>query len=377
VQSEAESRRTRRLIVVIAAVGSLGVLAAAFTYIDSGANHAASFPGTSGSENPGRSLSRAEFAGAGRSAEVSGVVRVTSLSLDTGRRGWSVLTGDDTIDGTGPVTIQADGIDLDVFRMYVGVDAVLFNSRSGHVPLPDRAVINGQTVQGKLLQLIIADGTDVVRWLDPPSSMTFENVAEFSWAGSGEIGVADQHLTGEHLGLMGSLSVQLTRSADAIQVAGSGATQQAFVNGQPALKTTATIDRLRADITAHAGDSNDATYVTWAPRDTGPFGMCILRIAARSGHAEWVNVGLQHLPQMFAGEIHEPIGGDTSGLGDNGRFFGGADAIDSFIGVGDADRRDLSLSVPLDTAPGIYTVEIAIEGNFDPVLFSMTVTVVA
>jgi hypothetical protein len=78
---------------------------------------------------------------------------------------------------------------------------------------------------------------------------------------------------------------------------------------------------------------------------------------------------------MFGGEQHAPIGGDTSGMGDQGRFFGGPDAIDSFIGVGDADRRDLSLSVPVGTPPGVYPIEIAIEGNFESVVFSMTVTV--
>jgi hypothetical protein len=170
--------------------------------------------------------------------------------------------------------------------------------------------------------------------------------------------------------------VALTRAADAVQLTGSGPAQQVFVDGQPVLHTTATIERLRTDITVHTGDTNQTTYVTWAPRDTGQFGMCILRVSPRSGHAEWVNLGLQHMPPMFGGEQHSPTGGDTSGLGDSGRLFGGPDAIDSFIGVGDADRRDLSLSVPKDTTPGVYTIEIAIEGNFDPVVFSMTITVV-
>ncbi|MEY2453637.1 MAG: hypothetical protein QOD92_3211 [Acidimicrobiaceae bacterium] len=369
-------------MILIAVVGGLGILAAAFLYIDDGSKRTGSSAGKGTAGNPfngtpGRSLSNATIAGTARSVEISGVVRLNSLSIDTGTRGWSVLAGDDTIDGTGPVTIQADGIEADLFRSYVGVDNVLFGSRTGHLPLPNRAVINGQAVEAKLLQLTIGAGVDVVRWLDPPASMTFENVNEFSWAGSGEIAVDDQHLSGEYLGAMGSLSVSLTRAADAVQLTGSGGVQQVFVEGQPALSTTATIERLRADTTVRAGDSNETTYVTWAPRATGSFGVCILRIAPRSGHAEWVNVGLQHMPPMFGGEMHPPVGGDTSGLGDDGRFFGGPDAIDSFIGVGDADRRDLSLSVPADTSPGVYVIEIAIEGNFEPVVFSMTVTVAA
>jgi hypothetical protein len=207
--------------------------------------------------------------------------------------------------------------------------------------------------------------------------MEFRAVDQFSWAGSGEIAVADQHLTGEFVGAMGSLTVQLERAPDAVQVIGSGGVQQAFVDGQPMLKTTATVERLRSEITVRAGDANSSAYATWAPRDTGSFGACIVRVAPRSGHAEWVNVGLQHLPPMFGGEQHAPVGGDTSGMGAQGRLFSGPDAIDSFIGVGDADRRDLSLSVPAGTPPGVYPIEIAVEGNFDPVVFSMSVTVVA
>jgi hypothetical protein len=220
-------------------------------------------------------------------------------------------------------------------------------------------------------------GREAHPWVNAPQTMVFDDVSEFSWAGSGEIDVVGQQLTGEHLGAMGFFRVTLNRGPDTVELTAAGAAQQVFVDGQPALKTTAFIDRLRPDITVHAGDSNQSAYVTWAPRDIGPFGVCILRIAPRSGHAEWVNVGLQHMPPMFGGEPHDPVGGDTSGMGDGGRVFGGADAIDSFIGVRDTDRRDLSVSVPPDTAPGVYTIEFAIEGNFDPVVFSMTVTVAA
>jgi hypothetical protein len=47
-----------------------------------------------------------------------------------------------------------------------------------------------------------------------------------------------------------------TRRAESIAIAGTGGLQQAFVGGQPALRTTADIERVRADITVHAGDAN-------------------------------------------------------------------------------------------------------------------------
>jgi hypothetical protein len=363
-------------VTLIAVVGGLGLLAAAFTYIDDGGKGTGGIAGK-GSAGAGPSSRRATVTGSAQSVEVSGSVRLDSLSIDVGTRSWSVLAGDDTIDGTGPVSIQADGIAIDLSRSSVGVDQAHFSSRNDQVSLPDHATINGQAVQGQLLRLSIGPGDDVVRWLDPPASMRVDNVNEFSWAGSGEIGVDDQHLSGAHVGAMGSFALTLTRGSGAIELSGTGDAQQVFIDGQPALRTTAAIERLRTDITVHAGDANDSTYVTWAPRDTGRFAVCILRIAPRSGHAEWVNVGLQHMPPMFGGLLHEPVGGDTSGLGDHGRFFGGPDAIDSFIGAGDADRRDLSVSVPIGTPPGVYPIEIAIEGNFEPVSFSMTITVAA
>jgi hypothetical protein len=371
VRTGARSRPPRWLIIVIAIVGTLGIVAAAVEYIDDDGSS-----GTNGSSGggPGRALSKATVQGTARSIQIAGWVGLNSLSIDMGTDRWKVGSSSAPIEGTGPVTVQGRII-VSVFRAVIGPGGATFASRDGHVRLPDGALVNGTPVHGDKVELLI--DTVPRPWLDAPPSMEFRAVDQFSWAGSGEIAVADQHLSSEFLGAMGSLTVMLTRTADAVQLTGSGGVQQAFVDGQPALNTKADIERLRANITVHAGDTNGSSYVTWAPRNKGSFAVCILRVAPRSGHAEWVNVGLQHMPPMFGGEQHAPIGGDTSGLGDSGRLFGGPDAIDSFIGVGAADRRDLSLSVPNDTAPGTYTIEIAIEGNFDPVIFSMTVTVAA
>ncbi|MEY2459222.1 MAG: hypothetical protein QOG30_1052 [Acidimicrobiaceae bacterium] len=353
-------------------------MAAAFTYIDGGGKRAGGIGTkttvlTPFNGNAGRSLSNATIGGTARSVQISGVVGLSSLSIDMGTDRWSVRSDGDPIEGTGIVTVQGEGIIVATFRTVIALGSATFESRDGHIGLADGVTVNGTIVHGENVELNLTPGSRP--WLDPPPSMEFRAAGEFSWTGSGDIGIADQHLSGQYLGAMGSLTVTLTRTADAIQLAASGPTEQVFVDGQPALNTSATIERLRTDITAHAGDSNDSTYVTWAPGDTGSFGMCILRVVPRSGHAEWVNVGLQHMPPMFGGEQHAPIGGDTSGMGDHGRFFGGPDAIDSFIGVGDADRRDLSLNVPVGTPPGVYPIEIAIEGNFESVVFSMTVTV--
>jgi hypothetical protein len=372
MQARAESRQPRWLFVVIAIVGSLAILAAAFKYLDGGSNRSAKASGNP-SGDPGRSLSKATIQGTARSVQIAGAVGLISLSIDMGADHWTVRSSGAPIEGTGQVTAQGDGIIASVFRAVIGPNGATFESRDGHVKLPDGTLVNGTPVHGNNIDLAI--DTAPRPWLDPPPSMEFRAVDQFSWAGSGDIAVAGRQFSGEFLGAMGSLTVMLTRTADAVLLQGSGGTQQVFVEGKPALTTTATIDRLRTDITVKAGDPNDRTYVTWAPRDTGPFGICILRVTARLGHSEWVSVGLQHMPPMFGGEQHEPIGGDTSGLGDQGRFFGGPDAIDSFIGVGAADRRDLSISVPAGTPPGVYPIEIALEGNFDPVTFSMSVTV--
>jgi hypothetical protein len=375
VQAEARSGRAPQwLVVLIAVVGTLAIIAAAVVYVR-GDGHKRSngrAPGT----GPGAPLSASTINGAARSVQTAGRIRVDLLRLDLGNGSWNASGSGAQANGTGALTIEATGMSVDVFRTIVALDHVTFAPTAPDLSLPDGAVVNGEALHGKDLRLHLTT-TDPIEWLDAPPTLVFENAPEFSWAGSGEIAVAGQHLTGEFLGGFGSMTLTLTRAADAITVTGSGGLQQAFVDGQPALRTTATIDRLRANITMHAGDTNDRTYVTWAPHDTGPFAMCMVKISPRSGHAEWVNIGLQHLPPMFGGEQHPPVGGDTSGMGGQGRVFGGADAIDSLIVSGTADRRDLSLSVPADTPPGVYPVEITVEGNFDPVVFSMSVTVAA
>ena len=376
MQAAARSRPPQWLILLIAIVGGLGIVAAAVVYLAGGRTRSSGDGSNNGGGTAGHASAAATITGTARSVQMSGVVGLNSLAIDMGTDHWRVASSDQSLAGTGAVTAEGGGIIVSVFRAVIGPAGATFNARDGHIALPDGTLVNGTAVHGDHVELIVDTGPRP--WLDAPPSMEFHATDQFSWAGSGDIAVDGQHLSGEFLGAMsqpGSLTVTLTRTPDVVQVVGSGAVQQVFVEGQPVLRTTAQVDRLRSDITVHAGDNNDSTYVTWAPRNTGTFGACILRISPRSGHAEWVNLGLQHMPPMFGGEQHEQVGGDTSGLGDNGRLFGGPDAIDSFISVGDADRRDLSVSVPAGTPAGVYPIEIALEGNFDPVIFSMTITV--
>lgn len=221
-----------------------------------------------------------------------------------------------------------------------------------------------------------------VRWVDPPAIVAVHGRpgARLSWAGTGTITPPGRSgLRGTYLGVRADdLSVQLRRDPRSVQVGGTAReASQVYVDGSPRLRTTAVVDVLDDSLTVDRADGHDDRF-TWAPRNTGGADMLITRVRPLNTAARWVQLRLSPVPPYFGGENRPPVGGNTTGLGKGTSCFlfcTGAKAIRSELPIGDADRRDLTVTPPASVTAGRYTVLLRVEGNFAPVTVCVPVDV--
>lgn len=284
--------------------------------------------------------------------------------------GTITLSGPISIDG--PLRVLPDGVGLAGARLRVDSGASLVVS----APVLEPGGGGTVTVRtGGTAPVVVGDGA---RWTGavPTSAVA---AASVSWAGGGQLHAGETTFTDDHLGAVGAFTVDATPNGTGVALSGRGQATQLYGEGQPLLATVATVDLIRTSITVPAGTPNRNAYLTWAPRNKGSVDMTMTSIRADEGPGSWINLRLQTLPPMFGGEALTPVGGDTSGLGDRGRgaLFGSgsADPIRAVLPGHSADKRDLSVDVPKDTAPGEYRIVVLLQGNFDPVRLDITITV--
>ena len=253
---------------------------------------------------------------------------------------------------------------------------------------PGTAGAQPRRVAGGIVTL--PEGTDVsvrprsrVVWVDAPATLavTPRPGARMSWAGSGSVRPPGRPaLRGRYLGVRSDeLALRLGRSPGGVRIAGTAdPATQLYVDGSPRLGTTASVRVFDELLKVDRTDGDDDRF-TWAPRNTGAADMLITRVRPLNGPGRWVQLRLAPVPAAFGGEARPPVGGDTSGLGKGTScilFCTGAKAIRSELPIGDADRRDLTVTPPADVQPGRYLVLLRVEGNFPPVTVRVPVQVV-
>jgi hypothetical protein len=206
--------------------------------------------------------------------------------------------------------------------------------------------------------------TDIasMRWLDAPAQLRVRTGADergrIDWAGSGSVRTSDTTRRVSFGALAGRrLDVTVRRAGGKLTLTGSASVEQLYHDGAPVFATRATVDLVRARVTAPAGRRAE---VVWAPRNLGRFDMAMTRIRPMTPSARWLHLGLAPLPSTFGGEERPARGGNTEGFMSGG-------AIRSIIVPGEADRRDITVEVPAGTRPGTYEAVVLVEGNFDDV----------
>jgi hypothetical protein len=147
------------------------------------------------------------------------------------------------------------------------------------------------------------------------------------------------------------------RTDESVRLSGTAQAEQVYLDGTPQLITKASVDLVQVREETSAGAELE---LTWAPRNVGAFDMVMTRISGVGPASGWLSLGLEPAPYEFGGEKRPPMGGRTPGFRRGG-------AIRSVLPPGDADRRDIAVSVPSGTLPGSYVADVLIEGNFPSV----------
>lgn len=218
----------------------------------------------------------------------------------------------------------------------------------------------------------VVEGEDV-RWESPSGIVEVAWSGErrsLSWAGAGgRVRWGDGATrTAEHGGVLAvEAAATVRRQSDSVALEGTATVRQVYLDGLPQMRTSAKVDVVRTLGKVRRGERG---LITWAPRNTGDrVDMVITRVRPGNDAGAWVNVALDPLPAMSGGEDRPPAGGDTGSLGD------GADGITAVIQPGTADRRDLTFDVPADADLGEHTIELVVEGGFDPITVKVPVEV--
>ena len=200
---------------------------------------------------------------------------------------------------------------------------------------------------------------------DDPVSQQERSITD--WAGTGTVHVDDFDYTHEWGALASRDFVgKITRGPTKVSVTGRGRAQQVYLDGEPKLWTTASCDLVQIREESAAGRELE---LTWAPRNTGDADMVVRRIVPIGPAAHWLSLGLEGPLDRFGGEMRPARRGDTTG-------FRSGQPIRSVLPPGNADRRDVGISVPRGTANGRYDATVRIEGNFDAVVVPFEVIVV-
>ncbi len=200
-----------------------------------------------------------------------------------------------------------------------------------------------------------------LRLVDAPTDLHLtSSETDLSWAGTGAITTGAGPIQAGYLGVRAQqLDATVRRGPAAVDVRGTALALQVFANGVPQLRTPARFDVLSTHATS--GFLGKRRAFVWTPRNLGStYDMTILRIRPGNPAAGNVHIGLQPMPPMFGGDAHALVGADTRGLKSG-------DLIDSLIARNGDDKRTIGYDGPA----GVNLVLI-IEGNFDPIVVSVT-----
>ncbi|MFA5890273.1 MAG: hypothetical protein WDA27_04910 [Actinomycetota bacterium] len=236
------------------------------------------------------------------------------------------------------------------------------------------------TVGGFSSALDLAEPTDsesTLRWTNAPTSLKLVSTrrSRFSWAGSGSIRTAQGRVSGTYGGFEGrDVDIVVRRRSGRVVADGTASYFQVYKDGRPVFRATGRVDLKVKPQPARRGESGS---FAWAPTASGDVDMCIMRIRAGSSDGRWVNLALLPLPQMFGGERHADVGGDTRTLRYEEPFFfaPGTQPIDSVIQGGTGDERTITFAVPADARRGTHTIVLVLEGNFPTIRFRARVRI--
>jgi hypothetical protein len=331
---------------------------------------------------------RATFTASGRGIETdAAVVGLSSVTLQ-GRttitipgsvgEGTDVIQGQATASGS-RVGVQGDGITLEA-GLLIRPDGVVLDSGAG-VFRPSLKTTGQVELLGDEIMFTSGDQTrryvgsltfrasgpgDVrfddqeVRWIDAPKSLSMKDEARTftSWAGQGTVNVGGRDLSDEFGAIAArDLTAMVERTDESVRLSGTAQAEQVYLDGTPQLITKASVDLVQVREETSSGAELE---LTWAPRNVGAFDMVMMRISGVGPASSWLSLGLEPAPYEFGGEKRPPMGGRTPGFRRGG-------TIRSVLPPGDADRRDITVSVPSGTPPGSYVADVLIEGNFPSV----------
>jgi hypothetical protein len=208
------------------------------------------------------------------------------------------------------------------------------------------------------------------RWTDAPRTIRVDDPERSvtDWAGTGTVHVQGFDYTHEWGALASrGFAGTIVRGPGKVTVKGKGRAQQVYLDGEPKLWTTASCDLVQIREETAAGRELE---LTWAPRNTGEADMVMRRIVPIGPAARWLSLGLEGPLDRFGGEMRPARRGDATG-------FRSGLPIRSVLPPGNADRRDIGVSVPRGTPDGRYDATVRIEGNFDSVIVPFEVIVVS
>jgi hypothetical protein len=226
-------------------------------------------------------------------------------------------------------------------------------------------------------------------WLDPPMPMSVSGDDAFppigrsqavthdilSWAGGGTITTRSAAFPVAKSGgvIASSLTAQITPQASALEIVASGVATQVFAEDIPQLRTTLTATVHTAPDAVPAGQLG---HSSWKLKNAGPWEAIVEHVRPVNATGNWLVTVIDRRPH-FAGGSPSSLADvyvtcDRSGLielSDSGL------AICSELGPGRDAEHPQVICVPQGTAPGRYTLEIVVEGNFDPVRVDLPLTV--